>query len=268
MNTYLDIIEDLWNNAGEERIKEVLLQPLDDSVAASTRKMLCRLAKSNVDNIASDLEKLSHQSIRTLIKQIVTESWEHMLSLYSNLVEKQCELCRFFFECELFNYVKEISTCLIENYGNDDKKTFKENTRKLKKAAKFIAVLSFKNPTNSILLNSLRIYLEQCIVNKNYLLVFVLRSYLMKRKDFDCSVLKNFRNGILRHGEQDIRTKFELIDLYNELVDDFKDNCSGFTNIYQDMKKYILKTENFGKFTSYEIKSLKFDENVLFHRKT
>ncbi|ELQ75369.1 hypothetical protein THOM_1666, partial [Trachipleistophora hominis] len=250
--------------SNEFRVKEVLSLELDEEVASETKKMLCRLVKSNVEFIANELSKQNTKSRRTVMRQIVTESWEHMLCMYADLVCTQDGLNRFIFECELFVYIVEANSGTMPADTNERAELERKNAIKMRKAAKFIDVLEFKNPSKSILLNMLRTYLERCLQRKRYGIIGVLRAYLNKRSDFEYKLLQNFRNCIFRMSGVRLKQKIALVDLYYELIEENNRKQRDMSiNFEEIMTMSTGNPLNYGRLTPLEIKHVKFGPDVI-----
>lgn len=245
----------------ESRVKEVFSAELCQEVADETKKMLCRLVKSNIEFISNGLNELNTKSRRTVMRQIVTESWEHMLPMYSDLVCMQDDLNRFIFEYELFNYIVEAGK---HTMPGDAKEMERKNILRMRKAAKFIDVLKFKDPSKSILLNMLRVYLERSLSKKRYGMVNVLRAYLNKRNDFDYTLLQNFRNNIFKMNSVKLKQKIALVDLYYELVRDVNTKQRDLSINFQEiMTRSTSNPLNYSRLTPLEIKHVEFGPDVV-----
>lgn len=245
----------------KSRVKEVISAELSQEVADETKKMLCRLVKSNIEFISNGLNELNAKSRRTVMRQMVTESWEHMLPMYSDLVYMQDDLNRFIFECELFNYIVEASK---HTMPGDAKERERKNILGMRKAARFIDVLKFKDPSKSILLNMLRVYLERSLSKKRYGMVNVLRAYLNKRTDFDYTLLQNFRNNIFKMSSVKLKQKIVLVDLYYELVRDVNTKQRDLSINFQEiMTRNTSNPLNYSRLTPLEIKHVKFGPDVV-----
>lgn len=253
--------------SSHERLAEVSLLCIDDDIAAAVRKIFCKLVKSNIETISSQLKMHYIKSRRTVMRQIVRESWEHMLFIYCSFVEKLDDLNIFIFECELLYFIIECNNGLRKKENAEPPE--KKYIAGLRKASKFIRELKFRDPMKSILLNMLREYLEKCLMCKNYTVVDLISAYLERRQDFRYELLGNFRNRIFRNHQICIEYKIELVDRYYELI---KTNNEKNRDVSVDFKKvvstHVLHASDYQKLTPLEIKSVKYSADVMDYIKS
>ncbi|KRH92944.1 hypothetical protein M153_1992000340, partial [Pseudoloma neurophilia] len=256
-------------------------------VQNATKKSLMKLSLQNIETIDLELKIYKSFDRISVARTIIEESFDHMLDLYANFLEKQDPLFIFIFECQLFDYIKDCHRSYFETKTQSNQSsgflmlgsiniggTTSKAARKIKKAVKFFNILrkiksAMKNDKNyeqefenidkenkqtckMTMAESITLkYLHNCFSRNDFILIDLYDHFCQYR----APNLKNFRTSILKDKRINLDQKIEFIDKYYEIFDKF----GTFP------EKLPSHSQFYPRLTAFEIKHLNFNDSILQH---